>query len=93
MKTELNSCLIKDACKFLIEIVPRVLRIMEVGSFSTPFPTVVELQGESLYDREDSHHKTSQEAWKLHYGKSAILVNLSRNSSQDLASFLLSSGP
>jgi len=93
MNTELNSCVIKDAWKFLIEIVPPVPRIMEVGSFSTPFPTVVELEAESLYDREDSHHKTSLKAWKLHYRKSALLVNLSRNSSQDLASFLLPSGP
>lgn len=91
MKTELKSCVIKDACKFLIEVTPTVPRIMEVGSFSTPFPTVVELEAESLYDREDSHHKTSQKAWKLHYRKSAILVNLSRNSSPDLASFLLPS--
>lgn len=56
---------------------------MRVGSFSTPIPTVIEPEGEALYDREDSHHKTSQKAWKLHYRNSTILVNLSWNSSQD----------
>lgn len=92
IKTDINSCLTKEACNFLIQIILCVLRIMGVGSFSTPIPTVPQLGAESLYDREDSHHKTSQKAWKLHYRNPAILVNLSGQSSKEHALFLSPSG-